>query len=341
MARAPLTGPSVWTGAEMAGRCDWIWQWRAEELAELLACGHAMLESGRAVESFRRAEIPLPVTALRLAAVQHDLEEGTGIVNLRGLPVAETTPALLRAILWTIGLHLGVALSQSKLGEWLGEVRDTGEILGRPGSRGYRTGGALRFHTDRCDVVALLCCRQSQSGGESLIVSTPAIHNAMLARAPALLDLLFQPWSHSRQQEQPEGEAPWSRHPIFALHEGHFTSQYSRSYVESAQRFTDVPRLSEAQLAALDLLGELAAALALRTRMEPGDIQLLNNHVTHHARTGLVDPGRQRLVYRLWLSLPNSRPLPAKVQGVWGLIGAGAVRGGVVSATGQRSILDG
>lgn len=299
-----------------------------------------MLASGRAVESFRRADLPLPITAPRLAAIQRDLEEGSGLVNLRGLPITATTPDLLRAILWAISLHLGVALSQSKLGEWLGEVRDTGEVLGQPGSRGYRTGGALRFHTDRCDVAALLCCRQSQSGGESLIVSTPAIHNAMLAHAPDLLDLLFQPWFHSRQGEQPAGEAPWFHHPIFALHQGHFTSQYSRSYVESAQRFDDVPRLLAEQLAALDLLGELAEALALRTRMEPGDIQLLNNHITYHARTELRDPERQRLVYRLWLSLPNSRALPAEVQGVWGLVGAGAVRGGVVSAAGHRSILD-
>ena len=340
MSRAPLTGPSVWTGAEMAERSDWIWHWRAEELTELLACGRAMLESGRAVESFRRADVPLPVTAPRLAAIQADLEEGTGIVNLRGLPIAETTPELLRAMLWAIGLHLGVALSQSKLGEWLGEVRDTGEVPGQPGSRGYRTGGPLRFHTDRCDVVALLCCRQSESGGESLIVSTPAIHNAMLTRAPALLELLFQPWFHSRQGEQRPGDTPWSRHPIFALHEGRFTSQYSRSSVESAQRFDDVPRLSEAQLATIEMLGEMAHELALRTRMEPGDIQLLNNHVTYHARTELVDPERLRLVYRLWLSLPNSRAVPPEVQGVWGLVAAGAVRGGVVSAAGHRCILD-
>jgi hypothetical protein len=340
MARAPLTGPSVWTGAGMAARTDWIWQWRADELAELLACGRAMLESGRPVEDFRREDLPLPVTAPRLAAIQADLEEGSGVVNLRGLPIAETTPNLLRAILWAIGLHLGVALSQSKLGELLGEVRDTGEVPGQPGSRGYRTGGALRFHTDRCDVVALLCCRQSEGGGDSLIVSTPAIHNAMLERAPDLLELLFEPWPISRQQEQRPGEAPWYENTVFALHQGRFTSQFSRSFIESAQRFEAAPRLTEAQWAALDLLAKLSLELALRTRMEPGDIQLLNNHVTHHARTELVDPERRRLVYRLWLSLPNSRELPAGAAVLWGNVGAGMVRGGVVAAAGYRSILD-
>ncbi|UPY38219.1 TauD/TfdA family dioxygenase [Sediminicoccus sp. KRV36] len=340
MAREALTGPSIWTGAEMAERSDWIWHWSAAELTELLACGHAMLASGRMVEEFRHSDVPLPITAPRLAAIRQDLEDGSGIVNLRGLPIEATTPELLRAILWAIGLHLGTALSQSKLGELLGEVRDTGEVLGRPGSRGYRTGGALRFHTDRCDVVALLCCRQSRSGGESLIVSTPAIHNAMLERAPALLDLLFEPWFHSRQQEQQPGEKPWYRNRIFALHQGRFTSQYSRSYVESAQRFDDVPRLTPGQNAALEMLAALATALALQTRMEPGDIQLLNNHITYHARTELLDPERQRLLYRLWLSLPNNRALPADFEELWGPVEAGAVRGGVVAAAGYRSILD-
>ncbi|MBS7788476.1 TauD/TfdA family dioxygenase [Roseococcus sp. SDR] len=340
MVRAPLTGPSLWTGEGLAARNDWIWHWRIEELAELLACGRAMLASGRPVEAFRRADLPLPVTAPRLAAIQRDLEDGSGVVNLRGLPIAETTPELLRAILWAIGLHLGVALSQSKNGELLGEVRDTGEVPGQPGSRGYRTGGALRFHTDRCDVVALLCCRQSEGGGDSLIVSTPAIHNAMLAQAPDLLELLFQPWPISRQQEQRPGEAPWYRNAVFALHEGRFTSQYSRGFIESAQRFEDAPRLTPDQVAALDLLAALSQELALRTRMEPGDIQLLNNHVTHHARTELVDPERKRLVYRLWLSTPNSRALPEAARVLWGETAAGAVRGGVVAAAGYRSILE-
>jgi hypothetical protein len=337
-----LTGPDVWTGAELAGRTDWTWSWRPEEVAELLDVARTMVASGRPLERLGPADARLPVTAPRLAAVAADLETGCGIVNLRGLP--DDVPAeLLRALLWAIGLNLGMPVSQSKFGELLGEVKDTGEKLGLPGSRGYRTGGALRFHTDRCDVVALLCVRQSISGGDSLIVSTPALHNAMLARRPDLLALLFESWFHSRQQEQRPGELPWHCSPIFAFHKGRFTSQYSRSYVESAQRFPEVPRLTPEQNEALDLLGELASALALHTRMEPGDIQLLNNHVTYHARTELVDwpePAQKRLLYRLWLSMPNSRELSAEFGALWGATDPGALRGGVVAEAGYRSPLD-
>jgi hypothetical protein len=341
MAHQALTGPDVWTGAEMSGRTDWIWRWRSEEIAELLAVGRAVVAAGRPLERVRLADVPLPVTAPRLAAVAADLESGSGLVTLRGLP-HDVPTELLRAALWAIGLHLGMPVSQSKFGELLAEVKDTGEKLGQPGSRGYRTGGALRFHTDRCDAVALLCVHQSSSGGDSLIVSTPALHNALLERRPDLLELLFEPWFHSRQQEQRPGERPWYRNPVFAVHEGRFTSQYSRSYVESAQRFADVPRLTPAQDEALDLLAELADSLALRTRMEPGDIQLLNNHVTYHARTAYVDQdaAEKRLLYRLWLSMPNSRALPATFDELWGATAAGAVRGGVAAEAGYRSLRD-
>lgn len=341
MAQAALAGPDVWTGAEMARRTDWIWRWRSEELAELLEMARTVVAAGQPLERVRLADVPLPVTAPRLAGVARDLEGGSGLVTLRGLP-RDVPTELLRAALWAIGLHLGMPVSQSKFGELLGEVKDTGEKLGLPGSRGYRTGGPLRFHTDRCDAVALLCVRQSNAGGDSLIVSTPALHNAMLERRPDLLQLLFEPWFHSRQQEQRPGERPWHHTPIFAVHDGLFTSQYSRSYVESAQRFPEVPRLTPTQNEALDLLAELADALALRTRMEPGDIQLLNNHVTYHARTAFVDddPAEKRLLYRLWLSMPNSRALPAAFSELWGPTAAGALRGGVVAEAGYRSPLD-
>jgi hypothetical protein len=61
-------------------------------------------------------------------------------------------------------------------------------------------------------------------------------------------------------------------------------------------------------------------------------MQFLNNHVIYHARTPYEDDpalGRDRLLFRLWLSVPNSRPLPEGFEGLWGTIEAGARRGGI------------
>ena len=52
--------------------------------------------------------------------------------------------------------------------------------------------------------------------------------------------------------------------------------------------------------------------------LDPGDIQFLNSHVTYHGRTPFEDDkdtGRDRLLMRLWLAMPNSRALPHEPRG--------------------------
>jgi hypothetical protein len=51
--------------------------------------------------------------------------------------------------------------------------------------------GALRFHTDRCDVVALFCVRQAARGGLSQLCSSPALHNADAAPTMLALDAVL------------------------------------------------------------------------------------------------------------------------------------------------------
>jgi hypothetical protein len=72
---------------------------------------------------------------------------------------------------------------------------------------------------------------------------------------------------------------------------------------------------------------------------KPGDIQLLNNHVCFHARTAFEDyPEREqrRHLLRMWLAVPNSRPLSPAMgtiyQDQWG----GVVRGGFPSRSGRH-----
>jgi hypothetical protein len=339
-ARAPLTGPDVWSGPAMLARSDWIHVLDAREVDDVLTAVRAVERAGRVWLDVERADFPLPRFAERLAGIRRELEHGCGVAVVRGLPADALGVDGLRVALWGIGLHLGTAVSQSKFGELLAEVRDYGETLGQPTSRGYRTGAALRYHTDRCDVVALACVRQCREGGESLTVSTPHLHNVFLRDDPETLELLYADWYHSHQGEELPGQRRYYRNPIFAQHRGRFTSQYSRSYVESAAKFPEVPPYTPRHWAALDALAARAADECFVSRMEPGDIQLLNNHVTYHSRTNVVDwdePERKRMLFRLWLATPESRELPADFAELWGPTAAGAVRGGVVARAGYRT----
>src|SRR5690606_27297276 len=72
---------------------------------------------------------------------------------------------------------------------------------------------------------------------------------------------------------------------------------------------------------------------------EPGDMQLLNNHVTLHARTEFQDheePDRKRHLLRMWLATPNSRDLSPQLGYIYRNLNGGTVRGGFPSRTGQH-----
>ena len=343
----PLGGPAAWKGEELARSTDWIWPVPAEAVAELDAAVEGVRRRGLDWREITRADFPLPGFSRTLAAAQRELEDGRGVVLLRGLPVDGYDEEALRALYFGIGTHLGTPRYQNSRGELIGEVRDELRVYGSvaqpampgraadaPPTSRYksRSSGPLRFHTDRTDAVALLCVRQARAGGKSKVVSSVAIHDAMLARRPELVALLLQDYHRSREGEEAGGERRTYALPVWGIRDGRFTSQYSRTFVEAAQRLPGVPKLSAAQDEALDLLAELAEELCYEMTLIPGDLQLLNSHVTYHARTAYEDDpaSRQdRLLYRLWLSMPNSRALPPGFEVLWGSIEAGALRGGI------------
>ena len=351
--RSKIEGPSAWTGAEMMDSQDWTWSLSGGAVAEIEAALAAARRQGLAWHEISRATFPLGGFAEDLRVLADELEDGRGIVLLRGLPVERFTADELKTIHFGLGCHLGTVVYQSAGGELLGEITDEGAAALERGtldgegeqdvflsSRArVQTTGPLRFHTDRTDVVALLCARQAVSGGDSRIVSAVAIHNAMLERRPDLLELLFEPYPRSRLGEERDGAEAYYMLPVFASAKGKFTTHYSRTYVEAGQKLPHVPRLSEAQWEALDLLQALGDELALHHRFEAGDIQYLNNHVLFHARSAYKDgPGDagRRLLYRLWLSMPNSRALPAGHKVLFGATAAGALRGGIAQPGGHR-----
>jgi hypothetical protein len=348
--RAMLQGRAVWSGAELAAAGDWIFTLDAAQCAEIGAALAGV--RGRPLFAFGRDDFPLPKTAPLLAAVLAELEGGRGCARLRGLPVENYSEDDLRQIFWGIGRHLGTAVYQNASGEIMGEVRDETRRAvqtfepteeGRVASARARSraSGPLRWHTDRCDVIALLCVRNAASGGVSKLASIPAIHNEILRLRPNLLELLCRDyWRMRPADEDGKDQQRAFAMPVFGFEAGHITSQYSRTYVEQAQEIDTVPRLTKPQNEALDLLAEAAEALCLHAPFVPGDIQLLNNHLIYHGRTGYTDDEatrQDRLLLRLWLAVPNSRPLPAGFDVLWGDTAPGALRGGVVQpATGLR-----
>jgi hypothetical protein len=328
----PVEAPYAWKGADMQRSTEWLRPFKPDELAEIDSALQSAKTSGLDLFDMEREHFPLPTFSKALAKLADELENGRGMVMLRGLPLSYS-PEDLQIVYWGIGAHLGTAVSQNKDGELFGIVKDFRENRDDTRKRGSKSNDGLDFHSDRCDVVGLLCVRKAKSGGVSRIVSSAAIHNEVLRRRPDLMDVFYDPeLCHSWQGEEPPGYPRYYKRPVFGYRDGHFTGMFSPLYTRSAQQYPEVPRLTDRQREALAVFAALADELALEMHFEPGDIQLLNNHVIYHARTHFEDfeeESRKRLLLRLWLSVPGNRPLPQGYEIIYGANEAGAVRGGV------------
>lgn len=102
-----------------------------------------------------------------------------------------------------------------------------------------------------------------------------------------------------------------------------------------SQRHEDVPRLTPAHLEAIRVFNDFAASEELRMDydLQPGDIQLLNNHTCLHSRSGFVDhadPLKKRHLLRLWLSPEDAPPLPPPYAELLGGSVEPGKRGGIV-----------
>lgn len=344
--RTPLSGPFVWTGTDLARNNSWIHQLDAQQVGVIAAGIEAFSRTARNWQQADKTNLPLAGLDDLFDRIRRELEDGTGLFRLSGVPVERYSLDQLKSFYLAFGDHLGQPVSQSLKGQRLMHIEDEGTkskdygVLDTGGSdEGFRSSrsralstGGLRFHTDRCDVVSLICISQASQGGHSKIASTPAIHNAILNRRPDLLEELFTPYPRSRFGEEDSEVSSHYMLPVFAARDGKFTSHYSRTYIEAAQTNAAIPRLRATQDEALDLLNDVANELCFEMTLQPGDIQLLNNHVVYHARDPFIDDidsGRKRLLLRLWLAVPNSRALPDNYKVLFGETEPGALRGGI------------
>ena len=328
-----VKSPADWKSADIVARTDWIHQLGADEVAEIEAALASVKKRGIGFADMKKEDFPLERFPKLAEKVRDYLETGPGLFMIRGLPVDRHPTQDLRLMYWGLGKHLGTAVSQSAQGDHIGDVRDLNIPDDSPTKRGYQSRGGGLFHCDTCDVAALFVLRTSKEGGVSMVASCVAIHNEIATKRPDLLEVLYQPFYWSMLRQEREGEPAYYQQPIFSMHEGYMSCRYIRPHIKLAQRFPEVPRLTDKQIEAMDYFDSLVKDPAFKfdTNFKPGDLQFCNNHVVMHARTGFEDwpePNRKRHLLRLWLSVPNSRPLSPLMGHIYRDRRPGAVRGG-------------
>ena len=329
-------GPKAWTADEVRQDSSWIQRLNEVEIDGFRqALTHARMLKKPLLEMVQ-ADFPLrDESRAALARAIATTQGRWGMCLIKGFPVNEWDEADTKLAYWGMSLYMGVGRTQNRASQVMNDVRNDGGDYKVKGGRGYNTNAGLDFHQDSCDVVGLLCRRTAKSGGTSKVISSIKLRDEVQRLRPDLVPVIQQPFFHSYQGTQDPSQLPFYRCPLVGDDPTFFAARTNRKNTDAAQRdFPEVPRLTPAQLDALDLFDQLMPSplLCFTMELERGDLQLLNSYVTLHSRTPFEDydePDEKRHLLRLWMSIPSSQPLPPAWAEYFGDVRSGAVRGGV------------
>ena len=303
------------------GQCDYEWDResldpksvRVALLADAIdeVEGNRSLLVGLDITCAREALTQFPRLAAGLESIRGSfIENAPGFCVIDGTSTAFLTDEERRGLYLLCIEALGRTLSQNAAGDHIVEVFDRGQPFSA-GGRYHQTNASGVLHSDSPqwpvvpDYVALLCVRTAMRGGESKFISAHSVLDRVSREHPGLVDELSQPFLFDKRGDFAAGEATVTGAPIVTTVDGQLHFRYLRSYVDSGHRLSDMP-LTDGQTAALDALDGVLSRedLVVSLRMEPGEIQVLNNHFVVHDRWPFIDhaePERRRLMLRAWL----------------------------------------
>ena len=322
--REPFRHPAAWDSNDCPGKASFAVDLEPRHLDALRAALDVARSRGRGEQDITLADFPLYAIAADVARWRDEVRRGRGLVLLRGFPVHDLDVDSVGLMYLGFGLHFGLPVSQSNMGERLGHVVNVGGQDAR--ERAYRNARELHLHTDRCDHVAMLCIRPAWKGGVSGYASALTIHNRMLAERPDLLEPLYAGYYLHRFGEQAPGEPPITtmRIPVFSVADGVPNVIYIRGYIDIAEE-EGLVTLSPQEREALVYFEEVANRedVRLDLTLEPGELSLFNNCLLLHTRTAFEDPpdgAPGRHLMRLWL-MEEGRPAVAGVRAHKGMGG--------------------
>lgn len=336
MTRSDMDHNHLWTADSLGADKSWVFPLSARGQDALRQAVRAAYVPGKPLFDYRREDFSSEIWFETLAAALAQAKRGRGLALVKGLPREDLTSNEFELMTWALGLHSGVPRPQGKATQYISTVRNEGNSNSYRSAtgRGYSSNAELDFHTDSADLVYLSCYNKALSGGMSLVSSSMKAFEVMTAQRPDLAEYLLKPIGFSRQGEAAPREGPFVAQPVFSERDGKWFGRWNWNRVRSAQSMEGSPPISDTHRLALEVFDEIVRSpeLSFQMWLEPGDLQILNSHVTLHSRTEFVDheaPSDMRLLYRLWIAPPDSAALPPCWEDLYGCCIAGSVRGGI------------
>ena len=304
--------PGAWKAADLASKDAYAFDFTRRHRDALDAALVGVRRAGLAIDDIDRAEFPLDAIAADIAAIDGEVRHGRGLVLIRGFPVERYDLDDLETVYWGFGAHFGTAVSQSVLGDRIGHVTD--KSAEAASERSYRNANELTLHTDCNEMIAMLSVRTAKHGGESKYASAITVHNEMLRSHPEDLPALYEGFYYHRRGEEPPGAPPCTAHkvPVFSSVEGHVSARYVPGYLQAAapELGIEFPAALVRAMARFDATA-CREDIMITVLLEPGELSLQNNFTVLHGRTRFEDhgePGRERLLLRLWIDVAEGRP---------------------------------
>ena len=329
-----ITNRGAWVGEQIKNNDEWVCHLSRDAVSDIEnALEYA--KSNNVQIPFAKSDFPISIAATEINNSVEEVLKGRGYTLIRGIEIERYNQLECEMIYWGIGTHIGEPVSQNRKGHTLGHVRDQGLSTDDPDVRLYQTASRMDFHADflPVDLLGLFCLKKAQKGGLSHVVSSLTLHNIMLEERPDLLEVAYKHFYIDWRGEEGPGELPYISVPMFSVEKGILSSRIpSRIYVHSCERFGPEFKITQKQSEVLDFVQDTANRPELRLSMtfEEGDIQLLNNHTTMHARDAYTDHSEldnKRHLLRMWLSLGDGfrRPLASSLDHLYSVVENGGI----------------
>jgi len=305
------------------------WQWRRADLdamagdlrlpspaalaGEIARALELVRANGLDIDTVEQEDLRLPSFARMVPSLRRLLDDGPGIAILAGLDLDGLTEDEAGIVGWGLANYLGKPMRQGlRADRRLFTVTDRGAANRDP----TRLGASNRLsamHTDNGCLeprppcyVGLLCVHAARAGGESMIASAAALHDAMLGERPDLLEVLYRPFHFlpPHLHTWPAGPRTIVK-PVFERVGEEVRIHYARVMIEPGMQLAGTP-LDALQREALDHLDAMMERpeASFRFRLARGEFLFTNNVQTIHGRAAYQDgdgPRERRMLKRYWM----------------------------------------
>ncbi|MED7788718.1 TauD/TfdA family dioxygenase [Francisella sp. 19X1-34] len=258
----------------------------------------------------RKGDVSLGEFKDKLVGFREIIENGSGIMRLRGLPIDKYSIGELKLIFYIICLELGCPVPSTPFGEMLSVIETLddskntkdGKTISHP-----RSPKSLSFHTDIiCDINSLFYLQKAKQGGELFVANSLALYDYFLENEPDVLNELCKPYYYNHHPLNIGKKENFFTLPIFSINEEKVISHCVPRAIKDSIEDKDASPIYNSQIEALDRLVELVNSneYSVNLNQEDGDMVFLNSFTTMHARTEYKDSDKtdkKRKIFRVLL----------------------------------------